>query len=193
MVGQSSSSVRLSVHSASRRSTLSASPYSGFASPGFASPGFASSSKSFTGSSGPRTQRSRSASNGTLATATPLGSFPPGQASVKNAVGQGNPVDFMRLDLTDSSRLRLVLANRSNSRLSAALLDATGAVATVRNGRRSLTVAAGQQGQTVFTGVKPGTYYLRIRSAASGTNPYEANLFVNRTSGPTPLPCGCGI
>ena len=135
---------------------------------------------------------SRSASNGTLATATPLGSFPSGKATVKDTVGKGNPTDFMRVDLTDNSRVRLALANRSKSQINAALLDATGAV-TKAQGKSVLAVAAGQQGNTVFKGVKPGTYYLRIKATASGTNAYEANLFVNRTSGPAPLPCGCGI
>jgi hypothetical protein len=135
----------------------------------------------------------RSASNGTLATAQPLGSFPGGKATVKDTVGQGNPTDFMQIDLTENSRIRLVLNNRSQTRLTAALLNATGAVANVRNGRQILAVTGGQKGETLFTGVKPGTYYLRIKSPASGSNSYEANLFFNRTGGPAPLPCDCGI
>lgn len=140
----------------------------------------------------PMQSLSRSASNSTLATATPIGSFPPGKATVKGTVGQGNPLDFMQVDLTDNSRMRLVLANRSKNQISVALLDATGATIKVQ-GKSALMVAGGQQGDSVFKGVKPGTYYLRVKAIASGTHAYEVNLFVNRTSGPAPLPCGCGV
>ncbi len=134
---------------------------------------------------------SRRASSSQLATAQQLGSFP-GQATVKGSVGRGNPVDFMQVDLTANSRMRLEMTNRSGTRIQTVLLDASGQAVTLRKGRASLTVAGGEQGETVFRGLKTGTYYLEIKSAAQGTNRYQASLFVNRTGGPAPLPCGCG-
>jgi hypothetical protein len=137
---------------------------------------------------------SRRASSAQLTTAKQLGSLSPGgTASVKDSVGRGNPTDFMQLELTSESRLRLALTNRSNIRISALLLDASGQPATVRNGNPSLSVAAGQKDETLFKGLGPGTYYLRIKSAPKARNQYEANLFVNRSGGPAPLPCDCGI
>ncbi len=126
------------------------------------------------------------ASNSTLATATPLGTFPPGKRTVKDAVGSGNTTDFMQIEVTANSRVRMLLSNGSRSRMTGALLSANGAVIA------SAVSRPGQRGEVLVPGTQPGIYYLRIRGAASGTNRYTVNLFVNRSSGPEPLPCGCG-
>lgn len=129
--------------------------------------------------------RTRS-SNGSLATATPLGAFPPGKRTVTDVVGQGSSTDFMQIEVTANSRVRMLLTNNSRSRMTGALLSSTGAVIA------SAVSQPGQRGEVLVPGTRPGIYYLRVRGAASGTNRYTVNLFVNRSSGPEPLPCGCG-
>jgi hypothetical protein len=126
------------------------------------------------------------ASNGSLTTATPLGAFPPGKRTIADAVGQGNSTDFMQIEVTANSRVRMLLSNNSRSRMTGALLNAKGAVVA------SSASQPGQRGEVLVPGVRPGIYYLRVRGAVSGTNRYTVNLFVNRSSGPEPLPCGCG-
>jgi hypothetical protein len=134
------------------------------------------------------TSLTRAARNGTLATATPLGSFPPGKRTVKGTVGQGNSTDFLQLELTANGRIRVLLANNSQGRLTGAVLNANGAtVATAATARGTR-----QTSELLVKGAKPGTYYIRIKGPASGNNRYTVNLFVNRTNGPAPLPCGCG-
>jgi hypothetical protein len=131
------------------------------------------------------------ASNGTLATATVLGTFPSSKKTVKNSVGRGNPIDFFRLDLSEASRITLNFVNRSGSQLNAAILDANGNAIKL-NGRKQVSVAANKQTDTLVRGAQPGVYYIRIKGPASGTNRYDFNLFVNRSGSPAPLPCACG-
>lgn len=121
-----------------------------------------------------------------------LGSFSSGKSSVTNTVGRGNPTDLVEIDLAANSRMRLKLNNRSNTQIKALLFDADGKAASIRNGRARLGAAGGKQAETVFKGLQPGTYYLQIQSAPKGTNQYKVDLFINRTGGPEPLPCGCG-
>lgn len=133
-----------------------------------------------------RTQSSYTrAANGTLATATSLGSFPPGKRTIKGTVGQGNSTDFMQIELTANSRIRVLLANASQGRITGSILNANGAAISTGGG-------VGQTSELLVKGAKPGTYYIRVKGPASGTNRYTVNLFVNRTGGPAPLPCGCG-
>lgn len=128
-----------------------------------------------------------------MATATFLGSFPAGKKVVKNTVGVGNPADFFRVELTEKSRMRLVLFNRSEKQISAAILDGNGVLVSV-NGRRQLaSVGAGEQAEILIRSAEPGVYYIRTKAAANGRNRYELNLFANPSGGPAPLPCGCGI
>lgn len=133
----------------------------------------------------------RAASNGTLATATSLGSFPASKRIVKNSVGQGNPVDFYRFDVTTTSRIKLSFFNRSEARLNAAILDASGNLVSGGSKQRT-AAAAGQKVDTLIRGAAANTYYVRVKGAASGSSRYEINLFVNSSAGPQPLPCGCG-
>lgn len=131
------------------------------------------------------------AANSTLATATFLGTFPSSKKTVKDSVGQGNPADFFRVELTEASRIKLNFVNRSEVRLTAAILDANGKLIT-SSGRKQITVAAGKQGDTLVQGAQPGVYYVRVKGVASRTNRYDFNLFINRSGSPAPLPCGCG-
>lgn len=133
------------------------------------------------------------ASNGTLATATFVGNFPGSKKTVKDSVGRGNPVDFFRLDVSETSRIKVNFLNRSNSNLRLTLLDGNGNLVS-SNGRRSLTrIGAGKTATTLVRGAAPGTYYLKAQGGTNGTHRYEMNLFVNRSGGPAPLPCGCGV
>jgi hypothetical protein len=132
------------------------------------------------------------ASNGTLATATFLGNFPGSKKTVKDSVGRGNPTDFFRVDLSETSRIKVNFFNRSNANLRLTLLDTNGNVVSA-NGRRLTTIRAGKTATTLVRGAVPGTYYLKAEGAANGNHRYEMNLFINRSGGPAPLPCGCGV
>lgn len=133
------------------------------------------------------------ASNGTLATAKFLGPLPGGKKIVKDTVGSGNSTDFLRVDLTEKSRVKLILFNRSEKQITASILDANGAVVSTNGRKQLVSVGAGNEAETLVRGAEPGVYYVRIKGPASGRNRYEVNLFANRTAGPVPLPCDCGI
>ncbi|MBF2049525.1 MAG: hypothetical protein EDM05_041825 [Leptolyngbya sp. IPPAS B-1204] len=133
------------------------------------------------------------ASNGTLATATLLGDFPGRKRTVKDSVGRGNPNDFFRINVNQTSRIKVNFFNRSDVNLKLALLDSTGKAISA-NGRRQLTtIGAGKTATTLVRGAAPGTYYLKAQGPTNGNHRYEMNLFVNRSGGPAPLPCGCGV
>lgn len=134
---------------------------------------------------------SRAASNGTLATATSLGTFPPGQRKFKNNLSKQNSIDFFKIELTAKGRIKLALSNRSEAPVTASILDSTGRVVSL-NGRRQLVKAdAGTKAETLIKSADPGVYYLRFKGNVSRSAAYEVNLFVNRPGGPQPLPCGC--
>lgn len=133
------------------------------------------------------------ASNGTLATATALGSFPPGKAKIKDSVGNGNRIDFFQFELTEKGRVKLSLFNRSQSTLTAVILDAAGNVVSSNGRKRPAAAAAGEKVDTLVRGAVPGTYYIKVKGSGGSNQRYECNLFVNRAGGPLPLPCDCGI
>jgi hypothetical protein len=134
----------------------------------------------------------RAARNGTLATATALGTFPPGQRKIKNNLSRQNTTDFFQIELTAKGRIKLALSNRAEAPITASILDSTGKVVSL-NGRKQLVRAdAGTKAETLIKSAEPGVYYLRFKGNGNSNAPYEANLFVNRPGGPQPLPCGCG-
>lgn len=135
----------------------------------------------------------RASSNGTLATAKGLGSFPPGNRKFKDVVGPGNSSDFFRIDITENARLKLFLSNLSEGEISGAILNAAGKVVTANGKRQLINVAGGESANTLIRTATPGTYYLRVTNGTSDRSRYEVNLFVNRKGGPAPLPCGCGV
>lgn len=134
----------------------------------------------------------RAARNGTLATATTLGTFPPGQRKFRNNLSQQNTTDFFKIELTAKGRIKLALSNRSDVPITAAILNSAGKVVSF-NGRKQLVRAdAGTKVETLIRSADPGVYYLRFKGNSDARAAYEANLFVNRPGGPQPLPCGCG-
>lgn len=133
------------------------------------------------------------ASNGTLATATALGSFPPGNRQFKNAIGRGNPNDFFRLEVTQNSRIKLFLTNRSDNSITGAILNGRGKVIAVNGKQQIITLEGGESGNTLLKTATPGTYYLRFSGPSNRSSSYQVSLFVNRKGGPAPLPCGCGV
>jgi hypothetical protein len=136
--------------------------------------------------------QTRASSNGTLATAQFLGDVPSSKKTVKDAVGTGGATDFYQVNLTDKSRLRVVFTNRSGATLTGSVLDAAGKVVLFKGKKQEVSLAANETKETLIRGANPGTYYLRVKGKAQGTNRYEINLFANRTGGPLPLPCSCG-
>jgi hypothetical protein len=135
-------------------------------------------------------QRNRAA-NSTLATAKALGTFPPGNRKFRDAIGRGNPSDFFRLEVTENSRIKLFLTNRSSNAITGAILNQRGQVINLNGKRQLITLAANQQSNTLLRSAAPGIYYLRFTSSDTSKTNYEVNLFVNRKGGPAPLPCGC--
>lgn len=134
----------------------------------------------------------RAARNGTLATATSLGTFPPGQRKFKNGLNKNNPTDFYKIELTEKGRIKLALFNRSEAPITSSILDATGRVVSLNGQRLATTASAGTKVETLVKSANPGIYYLRFHGGARKATAYEVNLFVNRLGGPQPLPCGCG-
>jgi hypothetical protein len=135
---------------------------------------------------------SRAARNGTLATATPLGTFPPGNRKFKNNLSRNNPVDFFQIELTGKGRIKLTVSNRSEAPITASILDAMGKVVSLNGRNQRVRADAGTKAETLIKSAEPGVYYLSFRGNSNRTAAYEANLFVNRPGGPQPLPCGCG-
>ncbi len=133
------------------------------------------------------------ASNSTLATAKKLGTFPPGHRNFKDSVGSKKSSDFFQIEITENSRIKLFLTNRSEGEISGAILNAAGKVVTANGKRQQIAVSGGEKASTLVPTAQPGIYYLQVKNATNSKNAYEVNLFVNRKGGPTPLPCGCGV
>lgn len=141
---------------------------------------------------------SRAAANGTLATATSLGSFPSGQRKLKNALSKSNPVDFFKIELTRKGKIKLNLSNRapsgeSGADITGSILNAKGQIVVLKGQKQTFRVAADSKGDTLIKSATPGTYYLRVQGSASRKTEYDLDLFVSRPGGPQPLPCGCGV
>jgi Bacterial pre-peptidase C-terminal domain/Matrixin len=111
-----------------------------------------------------------------------------GTASFSDRVSGGDRTDFLKIRLSQRSRVSFQLSQlRSNADL--ALLNAQGK--TIQSSRRS-----GSQSERFQRTLEAGTYYLRVNQRGNGKTSYQLGIkatLVNGTGGTNELPAGLDL